>query len=403
MVPHRYHAPMAVTAPHRADALRQTIAPFLRFFTGDYATLEKDPDTANFAVGNPHELAMPSYVDALRNNLEPRNKDWYAYKLSEPEATSVVAQTMSRLTGLDWDAADVNMTNGGFAAIAVSLRTLLEPGDEAIFLSPPWFFYEQLIVASDAKPVRVKLDMPDCVIDPALIEPAITQRTRLVILNTPHNPSGRVVSVDELQALAQLLTRKSREFGHPIYIVSDEPYRRIVFDGRAFHSPAEFYPATIVTYSYGKQLLAPGMRIGYFTWPPNMPDRARLRDDAFVTQFAAGYSFPNADLQHALAEIETQCISIAALEGRRAKLIGAMREMGYETTWPEGTFYVMARSPLADDEAFTKILARHKVLVLPGTVVEVPGWFRISLTASDDMVERGIPRYAQALEEAKSA
>ena len=394
---------MAVTAPHRADVLRQTIAPFIRFFTGDYATLEKDPDTANFAVGNPHELAMPSYVDALRNNLEPRNKDWYAYKLSEPEATSVVAQTMSRLTGLDWDVADVNMTNGGFAAIAVSLRTLLEPGDEAVFLSPPWFFYEQLIVASDATPVRVRLEMPDCVIDPALIEPAITSRTRVVIINTPHNPSGRVVSVDELKELAQLLTRKSQEFGHTIYIVSDEPYRRIVFDGREFHSPAEFYPATIVTYSYGKQLLAPGMRIGYFTWPPNMPDRAKLRDDAFVTQFASGYSFPNADLQHALAEIDTQCISIAALESRRAKLIGAMREMGYETTWPEGTFYVMARSPLADDEAFTKILARHKVLVLPGTVVEAPGWFRISLTASDDMVERGIPRYAQALAEAKTA
>ncbi len=394
---------MAVTAVRRADALRATIAPFLRFFTGAYEKLEKDPDTANFAVGNPHEFAMPSYVDAIRRNLEPQNKDWFAYKLSEPEATSVVARTMGELTGLDWDPLDVSMTNGGFAAIAVSLRTLLEPGDEAIFLSPPWFFYEQLIVASDATPVRVKLQMPDCVIDPVLIEPAITARTRLVILNTPHNPSGRVVSLDELNALAQLLTRKSHEFGHPIYIVSDEPYRRIVFDGAVFHTPAEVYPNTFVTYSYGKQLLAPGMRIGYFTWPPNMPNREKMREDAFVTQFAAGYSFPNADLQHALADIEQQCISISDLENRRAKLIGALREQGYETTWPEGTFYVMARSPLADDEAFTRILAEHKVLVLPGTVVEVPGWFRISLTASDDMVERGIPRFAAALEEARRA
>src|SRR5664279_4229273 len=97
-----------VTSPRRADALRQTIAPFLRFFTGAYDKLEKDPDTANFAVGNPHEFAMPGYVDALRDNLEPRNKDWYAYKLSEPEATSVVARTMSELTGLDWDPLDVN-------------------------------------------------------------------------------------------------------------------------------------------------------------------------------------------------------------------------------------------------------------------------------------------------------
>jgi aspartate aminotransferase len=122
----------------------------------------------------------------------------------------------------------------------------------------------------------------------------------------------------------------------------------------------------------------------------------------FVTQFAAGYSFPNADLQHALADIEPQCISIAALEARRAKLVGALRETGYETTWPQGTFYVMARSPIDDDEAFTRILNRHKVLVLPGTVVEVPGWFRISLTASDDMIERGIPRFRDAFNEART-
>src|SRR3954471_2674928 len=334
---------MAVTSVRRADALRESIAPFLRFFTGAFSTLEKDPDAANFAVGNPHELAMPGYVDAIRRSIEPQNKDWFAYKMSEPEATSVVARTMSGLTGLDWDADDINMTNGGFAAIAVGLRTLLEPGDEAIFLSPPWFFYEQLILAADAVPVRVKLQMPDCVIDPESIEPAITSRTKVVILNTPHNPSGRVVSLDELRALADLLTRKSHEMGHPIYILSDEPYRRIVFDGGEFHSPAELYPATVVAYSYGKQLLAPGMRIGYFTWPPNMPNRERLREDAMVTQIAAGYSFPNADLQHALADLEDQCISIPALHARREKLIGAMRATGYETTWPAGTFYVMAR------------------------------------------------------------
>lgn len=402
MVRHRYHAAMAVTAVRRADALREAITPFLRFFTGDYATLEGDPDTANFAVGNPHEFAMPGYVDAIRHNLEPQNKDWFAYKLSESEATSVVAQTMSQVSGLDWDMADVNMTNGGFAAIAVSLRMLLEPGDEAIFLSPPWFFYEQLILASDATPMRVRLQMPDCVIDPAVIEPHITARTKVVLLNTPHNPSGRVVTLDELKALADLLTSKAREVGHPIYIVSDEPYRRIVFDGRDFHSPAEVYPYTVVTYSYGKQLLAPGMRIGYFTWPPNMPNREQLRDDAFVTQFAAGYSFPNADLQHALKDIENQCISIPALEARREKLITAMRATGYETTWPQGTFYVMARSPIADDVEFARILAQHKVLVLPGTVVEVPGWFRISLTASDEMVDNGIGRFDAAFAEARS-
>ncbi len=388
-------------AASQVERLRRPIQPFLDFFTGPYAALEPDPETANFAVGNPHEMALPAYVEAVARHLPPHDKDWFAYKMSEPNAQQVVAASMSRVTGLEWDPLDVQMTNGGFAAITVSIRTILEPGDEAIFLSPPWFFYEQLILASSATPVRVKVEMPSGALDFAAIERAITPRTKVMLFNSPHNPTGHVAPLDELRALADLLTSASERIGHPIYLVSDEPYRRIVFDGREYHSPAELYPHTIVTYSYGKQLLAPGMRIGYMTWPPTMPNRERLRDDVFVMQLASGYAFPNADLQHAIGDLEPLCIDLGALEKRRARLVGAMRGMGYEATWPEGTFYVMARSPMEDDEAFARILNKHKVLVLPGTIVEVPGWFRISLTASDAMVDRGIPGFKAALEEAR--
>jgi len=395
---------MSLTAARRTDALRASIAPFLEFFNGAYAELEPDPDVANFAVGNPHDIAMPQYVDAVKRHLEPLDKDWFGYKMSEPNAQRTVAATMSGLTGLEWDPLDVQMTNGGFAAIAVSMRTLLEPGDEAVFLSPPWFFYEQLILAANGVPVRVGLEMPDCRLDgPTLarIEEAITPRTRVMLLNSPHNPSGRIVPLDELRALAELLTSAGNRNSRPIYLLSDEPYRRILFDGNDYHSPAEVYPHTVVTYSYGKQLLAPGMRIGYLTWPPTMPDREQLRDDAFVNQLGGGYSFPNADLQHAIEELEPLCIDLGRLERRRERLVTALREQGYEATWPQATFYVMARSPLADDQEFARILNRHKVLVLPGTIVETPGWFRISLTAADEMVERGIPRFAAAMAEAR--
>ena len=397
---------MIMTSVRRNDRLAEAIAPFLRFFTGAYSEMQLDPEVANFAVGNPHELAMPAYVDAIRSHLQPQDKDWFAYKLSEPNAQATVARTMSAVTGLDWDPLDVNMTNGGFAALAVAFRTLLEPGDEAMFLTPPWFFYEQLIIAADATPVRVKFDMPNCRLDePALarIEQAITPSTRLLVLNSPHNPSGNIVSLDEINALADLLTSASARIGHPIYLVSDEPYRKILFDNAEFHSPAEVYPYTVVCYSYGKQLLAPGMRIGYLTWSPNMPDRERLRNDTFVNQCASGYLFPNALLQHSIEDLEPLCIDLDALAGKRERLVSALRHQGYETTWPQGTFYVMARSPLADDEEFARILNKHKVLVLPGTIVETPGWFRISLTASDQMVERGIPLFAAARKEAKAA
>lgn len=384
------------TVLRRAERMRESIAPFLGFFAGPYARLNADPEVANFAVGNPQEMAMPAYVDALRRHLEPRDAEWFAYKLSEPNAQRTVARTLSELTGLDWDPDDVQMTNGGFAALAVALDTVLEADDEAIFLSPPWFFYEMLILAAGATPVRVPLTPPTFALDAAAIEAAITPRTRAVIVNSPHNPSGRVYSVDELAGVADILRRAAERFGRPVYLISDEPYRRIVFDGREARSPAEIYANTIITYSYGKQLLAPGMRIGYVTWPPTIPDRQRLREDAFLHQLATGFAFPNADLQNAIEDLEGLCIDIAAMQRRRDRLVGGLREMGYETSWPEGTFYVMVRSPLADDLAFAEALNAHKVLVLPGSIVELPGWLRISLTASDEMIERGLPGFAAA-------
>jgi aspartate aminotransferase len=390
-----------VTAVRRTELLRQSISPFLRFFNGAYAELNEQPGVANFAVGNPQEMPLTAYVDAVRSHLEPHGADWFAYKVSEPDSRAVVANSLTRSTGLAWHPEDVQMTNAGFAAIALGLRTVLDAGDEAIFLSPPWFFYEMLILAAGATPVRVKLAPPEFTIDDAALAAAITPRTRLVIVNTPHNPSGRVYRPDELRRLAGVLTEASARNGRPIYLLSDEPYRRIVFDGRAFHSPAEFYPHTLISYSYGKQLLAPGMRIGYLTWPPTMPERETLRDNAFIEQTALGWAFPNADLQHALPDLEPLSIDIPAMQRRRDRLVGELRAMGYDTTMPEGTFYIMLRSPLDDDEAFAAMLNRQRVLTLPGKIVELPGWLRLSLTASDEMVDIGLPGFAAALEEAR--
>lgn len=391
-----------MAAPHR-DRLRRSIAPFLSYFTGPFARLNEQPGIANFAVGNPQQMPMPEYVSALQRHVEPRNKDWFAYKLSEPESQRIVAETLTERTGLTWDPADVAMTNGGFGAIAVALRSVVDPGDEVIFLSPPWFFYEFLVLAAGGEPVRVKLDPPGFGLDLERIAAAIGQRTRAIIVNTPNNPSGRIYSPQELTALGSLLEDASGRIGHPIWIISDEPYNRIVFDGRAFHSPAQDHPHTIITYSYGKTLLAPGQRIGYLTVPPTLPERAAIREEIFIHQTATGFAFPNALLQHALADLEKLSIDVGALQRRRDTLVPALRDLGYECSMPEGTFYVMARSPMSDDLAFTDVLARQGVLVLPGTVVEVAGWFRISLTASDEMVEAGIPRFAAAIDEVRGA
>ena len=387
---------MPVATQTHLSRLRDSIAPVFAFFDGPIWARNGEPGVANFAVGNPQDMPLPAYVDALRAHLEPQSPDWFAYKFSEPNAQSVVAASLSARTGLDWDPADVAMTNGGFAAIAVALRTVVEPDDEVIFLTPPWFFYEILILAAGGAPVRIPLAPPAFDIDRDALGSAITPRTRAVILNTPHNPSGRVYPLEDLSALASTLSTASERIGHPIYLISDEPYNRIVFDGRTFHSPAEAYPHTITTYSYGKTLLAPGMRIGYLTVPPTMPGREELRDQVMVAQVALGYAFPNALLQHAIEDLTALSIDVGTLERRRDRLVRALRELGYETTFPEGTFYVMARSPIDDDVAFAEMLAQEGVLVLPGTIVELPGWFRISLTATDEMVDRGVGGFERA-------
>ena len=151
---------MATTTPRQIHRLQASIQGFLDFFNGPFAKLNENPNVANFAVGNPLERPMPAYVDTLRANLEPRRRNWFAYQVSDPKARIAVAREHAARTGMAWDPEDVAMTNGGFAALAVAMRTLVEPGDEVIFLSPPWFFYEFMILAADATPVRVRLAPP---------------------------------------------------------------------------------------------------------------------------------------------------------------------------------------------------------------------------------------------------
>lgn len=365
------------------------------FADGPWERHHLDPDIADFTFGNPQEMPLSGLVDALQRNAVPQNKDWFAYKFSEAEPRQVVADSLRRRTGIDFEPADVAMTAGAFGALGVTIRALCEEGDEVIFLSPPWFFYELMIVSSGATPVRVRLTAPDFALDADAIAAAITPRTRAIIVNSPNNPTGRIYGKGELAALAEVLTAASERHGRPIILLSDEAYNRIVFDGIEFRSPALDYAATMTIYTYGKTLLAPGQRIGYAAMSPNFPDRKAMRYRIMVQQLASGWGFPNALLQHAIGDLEDLSVDIAGLQARRDRMVPALREMGYEVTRPEGTFYLMVRSPDPDDVAFTARLGEMGALVLPGTLVECPGWFRISLTASDAMVERGLDVFRQ--------
>jgi len=350
---------------------------------------------ADLTFGNPHDMPLPGLVAALHRHTDPKSPDWFAYKVSEAEPCRVIAKALSRELDLDFAPEDIVMTRGAFGAIALACSMLLDPGDECIIPVPGWFLYDSSLRACHAVSVNVPLREADFDLDVPAIEAAITPRTRIVIVNTPHNPTGVIYSRATLEALAAVLAAKSQEFGRPIFILSDEPYRRIRFDGAGFTSPAQVWPWTLIDYSYGKVLLAPGLRLGYLAICPDMPMTVRetLRSIAETTQFSLGFGFPDAIAQYAVGDLETVSIDVPAYQRKRDRLHGALTQWGYRMTRPEGTFYLWGKAPGGDALAFAAALVARGVFVMPGTLFNRPGDFRISLTGSEDMLAASLPAF----------
>jgi aspartate aminotransferase len=382
----------------RAAAADKAFGPVKDFyFSSRYGERRGDPAIADFTFGNPHEMPLAGLVAAIREGALPQNKDWFAYKSSEEAPQAFLAAEVGKELGLSFEPPDIALTAGAFAAISVAFRLVLDAGDEAIFSEPAWFCYEPMLLAADAVPRKVALRKPRFALDLEAIDAAIGPRTRLVIVNTPHNPTGRIYGREDLAALADLLERASQRIGRRIFLLSDEPYRRLRFDGRGFVSPAALYPWTFISYSYGKVLLAPGQRLGYLAISPLMPaaDRQALRDAMFATQMALGWCFPNAVMQSAVPRLERLSIDVRALTRRRDALSEALAKAGHGVLPPEGTFYLWVKWAGADPERQWHALADRGVFVMPGSIMNARDHFRISLTASDEMVARALPAFAQ--------
>ena len=385
----------------RALAAQRALRPFLEAVVQSPLRGVR-PAVADFWVGNPQEPALPGFVEALQRWSTPASIDWFAYAAMREPARRAAAASLSAELGIGFSAEDIFLTRGAAGAIALALRMVVDPDDEVVFLSPPYFFYEAMILASGATPVRVRLKPPTFDLDVDAIVAALGPRTRAILINTPNNPTGRVYPPAALQRLAEGLTGTTNRYGRPIWIISDEAYSRILFDGRSFPSPGLFHPYSLLAHTYSKSALAPGQRLGFLALVPGLPEAEVVRMALLSVGFSAGAVTPDAVMQYALPDIDDLLIDIAAIERRRDRMVAVLREQGYEVQVPEGTFYLLPRAPLADDRVFCALLAKEGVAVMPGHVVELPGYFRISLTATDEMVERSFPVFARAIEEAKS-
>jgi aspartate aminotransferase len=385
----------------RVFAMQQALQPF--YDTVLHASPRNGrPMVADLMTGDPQELPPTGFIEALRQCSVPKSNDWFAYCFAHEPARQAAAAALTAELGVGFAAEDIFLTRGAAGAIALALHTVVDPGDEVVFLSPPWFFYEAMIVSSGATPVRVRLEPPVFDLDVDAIVAALGPRTRAVLMNTPHNPTGRIFPAAALQHLADRLAEAAARYGRPIWIISDEAYSRILFDEHSFVSPGVVHPYSMLARTYSKTTLAPGQRLGYLALAPGVQAEA-MRKAVFHVLLSSGLAMPDAVMQYAVPDIDGLLVDVAAMQRRRDRMVAGLREQGYRVHSPEATFYVLARAPMADDRAFCAFLAEQGVAVLPGHVVELTGYFRISLTATDEMVERSLPIFARAIQHANSS
>ena len=314
-----------------------------------------------------------------------------------PETRRAVAETLARETGLPFTMNQVVMACGAAGAANVVLRTILNPGDEVIILAPYFVEYVYYIDNHGGVPVIVATDQ-QFQLDLPAIEAAISPRTRAIIVNSPNNPSGAVYSGERLEALAQLLRRKQEELGSEIFLLSDEPYRRLIYDDQVYPQVFPHYENTIVVNSHAKDLGLPGERIGYIAVHPAYSQGEELVDGLIFCTRTLGFVNAPALMQHLIRSLQGVSVDVADYQRKRDYLYSQLTEMGYSVVKPQGAFYLFPRSPLEDDGAFVDALQEWNVLTVPGKGFGTPGHFRISYCVEDWVLEGALRGFAAAAE-----
>ena len=361
-----------------------------------------DANVFDLSLGNPVVEPPPEFHEELRRLAENPAKGMHRYMPNNGyvETRQAVADDLSAETGIAFSAGDIVMTCGAAAALNVVLKTILNPGEEVILLSPYFVEYGYYVDNHNGVSVVVPTD-EDFQPDFSAIEAAITPRTRALILNSPNNPSGVIYSAECLKALGELLDRKQREHGTEIFIISDEPYRRIIYDGLAYPQVFPHYEQTIVVNSHAKDLALPGERIGYVAVNPHYAGREELTGGLTFCNRILGFVNAPALMQHVVRALQGVSVDVADYQRKRDFLYTQLTEMGYSVTKPQGAFYLFPKSPVEDDTEFVNALQERLVLAVPGRGFGTPGYFRISYCLEDWVLEGAMDGMAKAIDQVK--
>lgn len=353
----------------------------------------------DFTLGNP-EIEPPAAVLAAAARIlaspEP-HRHAYMPNAGHPRVREAVAGRLRAATGLPYGAEHVLMTVGAGAALNTVLKALLDPGDEVITAAP--FFAEYVFYVQNHGGRLVTVPpRPDLTPDVEAIEGAVTPRTRALLLNSPNNPSGVVYPSATFVAIEALLQR----LGQPIVLISDEPYRELVFDGVMVPQVPPLVTRAIVATSWSKSLAIPGERIGYLAISPRLPEAAELFEACTFTSRVLGFVNAPALWQWVVAEVGDLVIDVGPYREKRDLMYEGLTRIGYRCVKPQGAFYVFPRTPIDDDVAFVRLLAEEGVLTVPGSGFGMPGHIRISLTVERDTVVRALPGFERAFHRARA-
>lgn len=347
-------------------------------------------------VVEPPEALKQSLIAAAQDTRPGLHR--YMPNAGYVDVREAIARSLSPECKVTLDADDIVMICGAAGGINVALKTLLDQGDEVIIFTP--YFVEYLFYADNhgGKAVAVPTH-EDFSLDMDALRGAITERTRAVIINSPNNPTGVVYTREALEELATVLKDASRKYGRAVYLISDDPYKKIVFDGLKTPNICEFYDNSIYITSHSKDLAVPGERIGFIALHPRAVDAAEVMAGMVFCNRVLGFVNAPALIQRAVKDVQDVSVNVREYQRKRDFLYKELTRIGYSVVKPHGAFYFFPKSPLADEVAFVNILAEKKVLVVPGRGFGLPGYFRLSYCMPDSVIEGAISGFEGAFKE----
>lgn len=350
----------------------------------------------DFSLGNPSVPAPKAVNKAIIELVAEESSTalhGYMSNAGFEEVRQTIAESLNRRFGTNFAAKNLIMTVGAASGLNIILKTLLNPGDEVIVFAPYFLEYGAYVKNFDGKLVEISPDTETFQPNLKELEEKITARTKAVIVNTPHNPTGVVYSEETIKKLAAILEKKQEELGSEIYLISDEPYRELAYDGVEVPYLTKYYKNTIVGYSYSKSLSLPGERIGYLVIPDEVEDSETVIAAAAIANRIIGCVNAPSLMQKVIARCVDEEVDIAAYDKNRIALYEGLKSCGFECIKPQGAFYLFVKSPVADEKEFCEAGKKYNILMVPGSSFACPGYVRLAYCVSYETIVNSLPEF----------